>query len=145
MVLLVIGVISAIAVPRFTAGIQRHRLEGCLQMLQAELQSLRDQAMTASDSRVAQFDIAESALRTDSVIQRDGQTGVDDVVRLAESPWYCQIDRIEKAQEVVATGAVTVSFNGAGVANTDLQVTIRCGQHRGIVRLDRFTGRVSAE
>ena len=67
MVLVIVGIVAAIAVPRYFHAIARYRANAAAQRIVADLELARTSARTAGLSRTATFDLAAGALTISDV------------------------------------------------------------------------------
>lgn len=90
MVLLIMGVITAIAVPRFGAGMSRYQVEGAARRVVADLEWARAEAMSQNESIEVQFEFQTHryVLKGVESIKHDS---VDNTVALSQEPYNAQI------------------------------------------------------
>lgn len=103
LVIAIVSVIGAVAIPRFAQATSNHRLEAAADRLIADLQLARTRARVASQEVVVSFDLADHQY---SLTGAGGdKVGVD----LSEAPYEVKIARI------VLRSGNSITFNAFGV------------------------------
>lgn len=134
MVLGIISVIAAIAVPRYGNAASRYAAEAAAKRIAADLTQARELAKAASASYTVNFQTATAsydfgpsgALITDPAVQ---------VVSLDREPYVVGIASVSFG------GDATVVFNGYGVPDSGGTVQIKRGTREYLVTLSATTGR----
>ena len=107
-VLAIIGVLAAIAVPRFAESDARYRADAAARRIVADLALARTKAYTSGETVTVKFDVPADLLLV------PGMTSLDNAslaysVNLAEAPYRAQLIAADFG------GAPGVSFDGYGV------------------------------
>lgn len=112
LVLVITGVLAAIALPRFAQAAERQRISIAAKRVEADLELARSRARAASQTVTVIFDLGDSAYTLDAV----GGEGFK--VQLDEAPYGV------KLSDAVFNTATSVSFNGYGIPNTGGSITL---------------------
>jgi Tfp pilus assembly protein FimT len=133
---LIIGILSAVVVPRFLESVDMFRAEAAATRVAADLKFARRTARTSTSEETVTFDTAGDKYAFSSAKDLD-HPGQVRAVDLSRSPY--------RARLVTAdfNGAAQVTFNAYGVPNAGGYVTVRSGDHERTVVLDAGTGRAS--
>jgi len=125
MVLVIMGIAGAMAVPRYAGFIARSRLTAAVTRVQADLENARQKAKHTGASQSVAFDPATSSYTISASGGPAQQT-----VRLLEDPYHAQISS-------VAFGAgTTVTFDGYGEPDSAGTVIIQVGVYSQDVTVD---------
>ena len=138
--LLIIGVLSAVAAPRFVHMLGRYRVDAAASRVQADLEYARQQARTHNQSRTVVFDAAAHAYELADADHPD-QPGGKYVVSLSDSPG----DVALKAASFGAENAPRVTFDLYGRPDGGGTVVLTAGRSQRSVRVNGTTGRVTVE
>ena len=138
--LLIIGVLSAVAAPRFVHMLGRYRVDAAASRVQADLEYARQQARTHGQSRTVVFDAAAHTYELADADHPD-QPGGQYVVRLSDSPGEVAL----KAVSFGAENAPRVTFDLYGRPDGGGTVVLNAGRAERSVRVDGTTGRVTVE
>ena len=138
LVLAIMGVLAAIAVPRFNSSSINYRIESAAWRLKADLAYARQLAKTASASRSVTFD-ASTEQYTLSDVGHPDRPGEPYTVDLSDDPYAADIVS-------AAFGFETeVTFNGFGVPQNGGQIVIQVQHRQMTLTLDAETGGVTIE
>ncbi len=138
MVLAIIGVVAAIAAPRYGNAASRYAAESAARRIASDLAQARELAKSASTSYVVTFKTTASAYEF-------GPTGTD-----ASSPLFHTV-RMDREPYNVAlksasfAGTNVVTFNGYGVPDAGGTVQLTRGLRSYTVNLDANTGKCSVQ
>lgn len=136
MVVAIVGVVSAIALPRFHNSVANYRSQGAARRVAADLELARQSARSASRSRSIVFDLATGGY------QMSGMQALDD----SAQPYA--VDLADEYQTKlthvfgVSAGSVTLVFDGYGKPDQAGVITVRTGAHERTITLDAETGKV---
>jgi prepilin-type N-terminal cleavage/methylation domain-containing protein len=124
---LVLGILTAAAVPTFVNSIMYHRVESAAVRLKRDLELARQMSVTKSTDFSLEFTTATS-YRIPNVDSLDhvGQMYQIDLARPPHSVLVTSVD---------FGGTNTVTFNGYGTPSTDGSVVLRAGTHQREVGL----------
>lgn len=125
-VLLVISIITALAVPRLIDALSYHRIEAAAQRVRRDLELARRIAQTRSASQSVQFDAANNLYDIPGLADFD-RSGQSYRVRLDQSPTTATTSAVDFG------GDGEVIFNGYGLPDTSGSVTIRVGGYQRVV------------
>lgn len=131
LVMLIIGVIAAIAAPRFAQASARQQLAAAAKRVESDLEKARHQARASSNWVTVRFNTAANSYQYAPQVGDNTYT-----VQLNESPYDVALDAAE-----FGSGS-DVSFNGFGFPTNAGKVALKSGAGTVIVTLDA-SGRVS--
>jgi Tfp pilus assembly protein FimT len=139
MVVAILGIVAALAAPRYAGALHRYRADVAAARIAADLSLARGRARTASATTTVAFDL--SANKYQLVGERDARnrpTG-DYTVDLAAEPYFASISSVSFG------GSATLSFNGYGVPSSHGFVEVRVGPTTRRVSIDADTGSASIQ
>jgi type II secretion system protein H len=126
--LIVLGILTAAAVPSFVSSLMYHRVESAAVRLKRDLELARQMAISKSTSYSLEFTSA-TAYRIPNLDSLD-RVGQAYQVDLAAPPHSAEVASVDFG------GTTTVTFNGYGVPTSDGTVVLRAGSHVRQVDLD---------
>jgi len=136
MVVAIVGVLSAIAIPRYAGTVTRYRLDAAADRMVADLKLARRHATTSS-SDVA-VTVTATALNIPSI------DGIDDA-----TPYHTDFSAppysVKIASVNLTAGGGTVTFNGHGAADTGGTIVLSLGGETRTVTLDAASGRAEVQ
>lgn len=135
-VVAIIGIISAIAVPRFLVSLSRYHADAAANCVAAQLRHAAAEARFSSCSRTVTLDPSDSTLLVYDPSAAAGQQVVDQV-DLAKSPFDSKV-----TQSDFASGS-PLTFDGYGQPSRSASVTLESGDQSRVVSIDGATGEVS--
>lgn len=135
LVLSILAVLGAVAVPRYASASARYRVESAARRIAADLQLARRAARTAGSSTVVTFDTLNHGYQIAGVDALDG-SGLYRV-DLQASPYQSSL-----SAAMFGPGSA-VTFNGWGVPDTNGIVTVVAGAETRTVTLSHPSGQVS--
>lgn len=133
-VMTIMGVVAAMAVPRYGSFIAQERLEAAARRISADLTLAQRQARTAGVQQQITFSNVTHKYTVGTVKNMD-HPGELYVVSLADEPYGGQIVSADFG------GNADVIFDGYGAPDTGGSVTIRVGSRQKTIDLDAGTGR----
>ena len=137
LVLAIVSVIAAIAIPRFSSAAARYRVKAAARRVAADLQQARAMARATSSNVGIKFTVsAQGSYRFSTSAARDVDGG--NVVTLSNDPYLTEITKADFA------GTTIVSFNGFGIG-TSGSVMLRSSQWQATVNVDGATGSVTIQ
>lgn len=125
---LVLGILTAAAVPTFVSSLMYHRVESAAVRLKRDLELARQMAETKSTDYSLEFSNA-TTYRIPKLDSLD-HAGQPYQVDLARPPHSVQVTTVDFG------GTSTVTFNGYGMPSTDGTVVLQAGTHQRRVELD---------
>lgn len=135
-VVLIIGIISAVAVPRFSDAVSFYRLQAAADRIKADVGVARDKARTSSASQSIQFDPPSDAYTLPGVQDLDHAASVY-TVKLQDPPYDAVIVSADFGGDAVLV------FNGYGVPDSGGTVVVQSGPYQTTVSVDPTTGKAS--
>lgn len=130
-VITIIGILSAIAVPKFASATTRYRVECGAARLARDLEKIREQAITRSLAYNLEFDDSQMTYSFEPV----GIAAERQVVDLAGEPYRVAID-------VITPPTARLSFDGFGNATGDTSIRVRAGEWTALVQVRAQGGNV---
>jgi prepilin-type N-terminal cleavage/methylation domain-containing protein len=131
-VLVLVGIISAIAVPRYASSLDNYRASVAARKVAADLAMTQSSARAGSRAQTLAFVSSGQSYRVEGLAALDG---VPDryAVNLSEPPYSSRAT-------VDFAGTLSVTFDGYGTPSSGGTVLLRSGQARRTVTLDAHTG-----
>jgi prepilin-type N-terminal cleavage/methylation domain-containing protein len=136
LVVAVIGILSAIAMPRYSASIHNFRAGSAARRVAADIAMAQAQARAASASRTLTFDAANSRYGITGIKGLDGAANY--TVLLREPPYQCGISAVN-----LANAGNAVAFDGFGKPSTGGTVVLAAGSMTRTVTINAASGRVT--
>lgn len=131
-VTMIIGIMSAVAAPRFAESLTRYRVEAAARQLRSDLAEARLRAKTASADQVVQFDDAAESYTL---------VGVPDMDHPNQDYRILLISRFKAAiASADCGGDAELTFDGYGRPDSSAQVVVQCGAQQRTVLVDAETG-----
>lgn len=134
-VLTILALLAAMAVPRYTLAAGRHRLDAAAQRLAADLELARERATMTSAAVDVVFDPATDSYKI-AALADPAHPERRYVVRLAAEPYQCEL------LTAAAGPDLTLTFNGFGHPETAAVIELRAGSATRKVLVDGDTGEV---
>jgi prepilin-type N-terminal cleavage/methylation domain-containing protein len=136
LVVAVIGILSAIAMPRYSASIHNFRAGSAARRIAADIAMAQAQARAASTARTINFDQANSRYGITGIKGLDGAASY--VVNLKDAPYQCAITGL-----ALANAGTSIAFDGYGVPSTSGTIVIAAGSMTRTVTVSAASGRVT--
>ncbi len=136
-VTMIIGILSAVAAPRFAESLTIYRVEAAARQLRSDLAEARLRAKMKSASQVVQFDAAAESYTL---------TGVPDIDHPSQDYQILLVSRFQAA--IVSAdcgGDALLSFDGYGMPDSSAQIVLQCGAHQRTVLVAAETGLPSVQ
>jgi len=137
-VVLIVGIFAAVAVPRFVGSLNYHRVRAAAQRIQADLELARHHARMKGASQTVVFDVANDSYTIPGVPPLE-PGGSDYAVDLQDSLYGVTIVSADFG------GLSDVKYNGFGMPTAGGSVVVRCGSYQRSVVVDGETGRASVQ
>ncbi|HEX7009246.1 MAG TPA: GspH/FimT family pseudopilin [Phycisphaeraceae bacterium] len=134
LVMAILAVISAIAVPRFAAAQANYRAQCAARRLAADLELARAVARQTSRACTARLDLTRHTLTLEGPPWPSKQPHV---TRLSEPPYEARILKADLG------GDTTLTFDGLGQPDSSGTIVVGAGDASCTVHLDASTGRAS--
>lgn len=132
-VTMVMGIMAAVAAPRFAESVQYHRLEMAAKRVVADLESARSIAYTTGTSPTVRFDVNGAIYQLVGLSNPDRPTQLNYTVDLTDAPYHC---------EFKSTFSV-LTYNGHGLPSSGGEIVIKSGGLQRTVTVNATTGRAS--
>jgi type II secretion system protein H len=136
LVLVIMGIAAAIAVPRHAAALARYRAETCARRIAADLEQARDVARQTSGDQTILFNPAAECYTLTGRDDPD-RPGQPYTVALAGDPYHADL-----VGATFGAGAA-VTFNGFGLPQDGGTVTVESGGYAWTVMVDGESGEVT--
>jgi len=143
MVVLVIGILTALAAPKISTSLDTRSVDAAVSLLQAELKGAQQLALTRSSTVTIEFTQATHTWQVSML--RDGRKEIVRSVTLAGSPWNCQLSSLLFGTNQEAAKIASLTVNGAGVWNATLRIGLLAGRAESRVIVDAASGVISVE
>ncbi len=132
-VIAILGIVGAIAIPRFAGATTRYRLDLAASRLEGDAVLAAEWARSAGQSHVMSFDTGADRYTIISGADGSGATRAD--VFLGQSPYSCDIQSV-----TLSGGGAKLVFDGFGRPSMGASVTLRVGDAtRTVVLADVVT------
>lgn len=138
LVVLIIGILTATAVPRFADTMSRSRLDCAARRLAADMNLARQQAITSSAPRSLEFVLETHSYSLPNVAALD-RPGDTYAVTLGASPYNVSLIAADFG------GDAAIRFDHYGHPDSGGQCTIRAGQHQKTIAVNASTGEASIQ
>ena len=136
MVVCVLGILAATAIPKIASSLQRNRAEAAARRIASDMNLAQARARQASASQRVVFDVAGGSYTLVGMMSPDHPTAAY-VVSLKDSPYEVLIVSANLG------GDAQIIFNGYGVPDSDGTVLIQAGSFWRSVSVAAETGRVT--
>ena len=135
LVMAILAVVSAIAMPRMAQASARYRVETAARRVAADLNLARTKALSASTSQSVVFTLSPAGYRLVGLADID-HPAQEYQVSLSAQPYTCELLQAGFA------GSTSVLFDGYGRPNSGGTIELRCGGWNKILTLEA-SGEVS--
>ncbi|MBN2477588.1 MAG: prepilin-type N-terminal cleavage/methylation domain-containing protein [Pirellulales bacterium] len=132
-VVLIIGLTAAVAVPRFADALVRCRVEAAAQRIAADLELARRRARASSQSQVFRFLPATEGYVLPGVPHLD-HPGQDYTLTLSMPPYRSTFSGVDFG------GDNDLIFDGHGLPDSEGEISIQSGSHEKTILVDPNTG-----
>jgi prepilin-type N-terminal cleavage/methylation domain-containing protein len=133
MVIALIGIMAAIALPRYGTSLSRYRAELAAKRIAADLALVQHRARVAGTSRTAIFHVASSTYRLNAIADFK-KPGAEYTVNLTQSPYVANLVAVNFG------GDSSIAFNGHGLPDSGGTVTVISGTIQRLITIDPITG-----
>jgi type II secretory pathway pseudopilin PulG len=137
MVMATIGLIAAIAVPRYSWAMVRYRLDAASRRVVSDLALAQARAKMTSASQPVTFNTTTGTYQLTGVPDPDRRSTTYGVTLTAE-PYVCKIVSAKFGS------SSTVTFNGYGLPSAGGSIRISAGGTQRVITLDATTGVATA-
>lgn len=137
-VVMIVGTLAAVAVPRYANSLVRYRADASARRIAADLGLAQAAARQASASRQVVFDTTNNTYQLQGVTPLNGP-GANYDVDLKESPYQAQIVSASLGGDAV------IIFDGYGNPDSGGTVVIQVGSDQRQVVIDPETGKATIQ
>ncbi|MDA0835337.1 MAG: prepilin-type N-terminal cleavage/methylation domain-containing protein [Planctomycetota bacterium] len=134
--ILIIGILSAVAVPKFALVLDQYRVNSAARRIQYDISLARQHAISSSSTRTIQFTLGSSTywIAGLSDLNHPGQSYSVD---LTASPYSCLLS------SAALGGDTILSFDMHGQPDSGGTVTVQCGDVNQTVTINSDTGQAT--
>ncbi len=143
MVLLIMGILAAVAAPRLTSQLNKHSVGSVRTLIETDLKAAQQEALTTSSSVTFSIDRLRNVYTITA--RRGGTATVLKTIRIDADPWNSQITSLLKGSTRTSVDTMTLTINGAGVFAENLVINLASGSATGRTTVDAATGRILVE
>jgi len=137
-VVLVIGILVAVSVPKFVGSLNYHRLRAAAQRLEADLELARHHAQMTSAPQKVVFDLSADSYTLPGIPPLDSRSG-DYTVNFQDSLYSVTIVSADFG------GAAELKYDGFGMPDSGGSVVLQCGSHQRTVVVGPQSGRAAVQ
>ncbi len=138
LVMAIVAVFSAIAVPRFSQSTDRYRVDAAARRIEADFQLARTRARITSSTLTIVFDIANDRYSIAGLADLNQSSSIY-TVELSNAPYQADL-----TAAVFAEGA-KISFNGYGVPGGAGIIVVTVGKQQRTISIAAETGEVTIQ
>lgn len=143
MVLLIMGILTAVAAPRLTSQLNQHSVGSVRSLIQTDLKAAQQEALTTSSSVTVSIDRLRNFYRVTA--NRGGTAKVLKTVRIGDAPWNSTITTLLRGSAKTPVDTMTLTVNGAGIFAENLVINLASGSATARATVDAATGRIVVE
>lgn len=143
MVLLVMGILSAVAAPRLTSQLNQHSVGSVRSLLQTDLKAAQQEALSTSASVTVSIDKLQNSYSITA--NRNGAAKVLKTVQIDDDPWNSVVTSILKGSARTSVNTISLTINGAGVFAENVEINLASGTATARATVDAATGRILVE
>ena len=135
-VVVIIGILAAIAAPRFSNSITLQRVDAAARRVQVDLSLARRSAKVSTTSQTVSFDVATNSYRLVGMTDPD-RSATEYKVSLFQEPYSTTIVSADFG------GDAEIIFDGWGAPDSGGSVVVQAGSHQKTINVDPDTGQAS--
>ena len=135
-VLVIIAIITAIAVPRYANALANHRADLAAARIVTDIEFAQRQAKFSSTSQTIAFHVATETYSLPGMPDLD-RSGQDYLVRLGDEPYGADIVSVDLG------GDAELVFDGYGLPDSGGSVVVSVGSRRRRIDIDPSTGQTT--
>ena len=143
MVLLIMGILTAVAAPRLTSQLNQHSVGAVRSLIQADLKAAQQEALTTSSSVTVSIDRLQNVYQITA--NRGGTAAVLKTVRIGDDPWNSTITSLLQGSAKTSVDTMTLTVNGAGIFQDNVVINLASGSATARATVDAATGRILVE
>jgi type II secretory pathway pseudopilin PulG len=134
-VVLVLGILAAAAVPKYADALVRMRLDAAARRIAADLATAQARARATSSSQAVTFTLPPAGSRYEIAGMSDpDRPAATYAVNLAEAPYQVTLGTVDLG------GNASLIYNGYGVPNGGATIVIQAGKYARKITIDPDTG-----
>ena len=134
-VVLVLGILTAAAVPKYADTLVRMRLDAAARRIATDLATAQARACATSSSQTITFTLPPAGNRYEIAGMSDpDRPGVTYAVNLAEAPYQITLGAVDLG------GDATLIYNGYGIPDSAGTIVIQAGKYARRITIDPDTG-----
>ncbi len=135
--ILVIGILTAVAVPKFADTMQRQRLSSAIRQVTADIELARRHARATSGNETLTISIANETYTFSSVKDPNHHSQLKSI-DLTEAPFKAQIVSSD------FNGSSDLTFNTYGAPTSGGSIVLKCGSYETTITVAADTGATTA-
>ena len=143
MVLLIMGILTAVAAPRLTSQLNQHSVGSVLSLIQTDLKAAQQEALTTSSSVTVSIDRLRNLYQVTA--DRGGTDTILKTVLIGDDPWNSEITSLLQGSERRSVDRIALTINGAGVFAESVVINLASGSATARATVDAATGRILVE
>jgi len=138
MVVAIVAIVSAIAVPRLSNATVRYQLDAAARRLTGDIEYAQQEAIASSSSRTLTFNFLGMSY---TITKRDssGNASVVSVISLNDGPYRAS----SLTASIAGNTSTPIIFDGFGKPNGAGTIQLKLGAETRIITMDGITGRLS--
>lgn len=137
-VVMILGIMAAVAVPRYAESLSQHRVGAAARRIEADLELARRRARISSTGQSVQFDTGSHSYVLPGVPHLD-HPGQDYAVELGRPPYTASILSADFG------GDTELLFNGYGFPDSAGTIVVQSGKYQKTITVDPDTGGASVQ
>ena len=114
MVLLIMGILTAVAAPRLTSQLNQHSVGSIRSLIETDLKAAQQEALTTSSSVTFSIDRLRNLYSITA--RRGGTATVLKTIRIGADPWNSQITSLLRGSTKQSVDTMTLTINGGEVS-----------------------------
>lgn len=136
---MIIGIMAAVAVPKFTSFYQTERLDAAARRVVADLNLVKSWAATTSSAQTVSFVPPSGNYSVAGGLMDPRHPTELYAINLDSAPYYSSISSVN------FDGETFVSFNGAGLPNSGGEIVVTNGTQSLIILVNSVTGKATVQ
>lgn len=133
-VILVLGILSAVSVPRFTDSLRQYRVQAAADRIVADLARTQAAAYGSSASKTITFNVSAGSYQVTGVKSLDHSSSAYSV-ELTQDPYQCTLVSVWDQ-----IGMQSLIFDGYGLPNKGGNIVVSCGGALKTIKVSSSTG-----
>lgn len=136
LVIVVIAIVSAIAIPRYAGAVNRYRVEMAAKRVAADFSLARNAARSSGLGQSIDFTTPRNGYTMPGLAAPDGRAG-DYIVKLGDEPYKVSLGTVT----IGSTGATSLQFTRYGYPTAAASVVVTSSGYSRTIYVDGTTGR----